>query len=39
FRGLAPHYLRGTAGAAKIRGAVSRAETIDEVKEIFNSLR
>ena len=24
---------------AKIRGAVSRAETIDEVKEIFNSLR
>ena len=39
FRGLAPHYLRGTAGAAKIRGAVSRAETIDEVKEIFDSLR
>ncbi len=36
FRGLAPHYLRGTAGAAKIRGAVSRAETIEEVQELFN---
>ncbi len=35
FRGLAPHYLRGTAGAAKIRGAVSRAETITEVQAIF----
>lgn len=35
FRGLAPHYLRGTAGAAKIRGAVSRAETIAEVQAIF----
>ena len=23
FRGLAPHYLRGTSGAAKLRGAVS----------------
>lgn len=39
FRGLAPHYLRGTSGAAKIRGAVSRAETVDEVKELFASLR
>lgn len=36
FRGLAPHYLRGTAGAAKIRGAVSRAETIAEVQAIFS---
>ncbi|WP_273450314.1 tRNA dihydrouridine synthase DusB [Streptococcus ferus] len=35
FRGLAPHYLRGTAGAAKIRGAVSRAESIAEVQAIF----
>lgn len=36
FRGLAPHYLRGTAGAAKIRGAVAKAETIAEVEELFN---
>lgn len=35
FRGLAPHYLRGTAGAAKIRGAVSRAETVEQVQAIF----
>ncbi|WP_373808533.1 tRNA dihydrouridine synthase DusB [Streptococcus ferus] len=35
FRGLAPHYLRGTAGAAKIRGAISRAESIAEVQAIF----
>lgn len=35
FRGLAPHYLRGTSGAAKIRAAVSRAETVSEVEEIF----
>lgn len=39
FRGLAPHYLRGTSGAAKIRGAVSRAETVDEVRDLFASLR
>lgn len=39
FRGLAPHYLRGTSGAAKIRGAVSRAETLEEVKEIFATVR
>ncbi len=39
FRGLAPHYLRGTSGAAKIRGAVSRAKTVDEVRELFASLR
>ena len=35
FRGLAPYYLRGTSGAAKIRSAVSRAETISEVENIF----
>lgn len=35
FRGLAPHYLRGTAGAAKIRGAVAKAETISEVEALF----
>lgn len=39
FRGLAPHYLRGTSGAAKIRGAVSRAETLEEVKEVFATVR
>ncbi len=39
FRGLAPHYLRGTSGAAKIRGAVSRAETVAEVQELFAQLR
>lgn len=39
FRGLAPHYLRGTSGAAKIRGAVSRAETLAEVEEIFATVR
>lgn len=38
FRGLAPHYLRGTSGAAKIRGAVSRAESVDEVEKIFAQL-
>ena len=35
FRGLAPHYLRGTAGAAKIRGAVAKAESIQEVEALF----
>ncbi len=35
FRGLAPHYLRGTAGAAKIRGAVAKAESIAEVEALF----
>ncbi|HEL0782951.1 TPA: tRNA dihydrouridine synthase DusB [Streptococcus equi subsp. zooepidemicus] len=35
FRGLAPHYLRGTAGAAKIRSAVSRANTLADVETIF----
>ena len=39
FRGLAPHYLRGTAGAAKVRGAVSRAETLAEVEAIFAQVR
>ncbi|MBW1570446.1 tRNA dihydrouridine synthase DusB, partial [Streptococcus sp. SPC0] len=39
FRGLAPHYLRGKSGAAKIRGAVSRAETLAEVQELFAGLR
>lgn len=38
FRGLAPYYLRGTSGAAKIRGAVARAETLDQVKEIFDRI-
>ncbi|MGT2771952.1 tRNA dihydrouridine synthase DusB [Streptococcus marimammalium] len=39
FRGLAPHYLRGTSGAAKIRGAVSRAETIEEIENLFTQAR
>lgn len=39
FRGLAPHYLRGTSGAAKIRGAVSRAESYQEVTDLFNQIR
>lgn len=39
FRGLAPHYLRGTAGAAKIRGAVARAESIAEVQDLFDQAR
>ncbi|HFI0528985.1 TPA: tRNA dihydrouridine synthase DusB [Streptococcus suis] len=39
FRGLAPHYLRGSAGAAKIRGAVARAETIEQVQELFDQAR
>lgn len=39
FRGLAPHYLRGTSGAAKIRGAVSRAESLAEVQDLFAQVR
>lgn len=39
FRGLAPHYLRGTAGAAKIRGAVARAESVEEVASLFHQAR
>ncbi len=35
FRGLAPHYLRGTSGAAKLRGKIARAENLDDVNEIF----
>ncbi|MGT2923674.1 tRNA dihydrouridine synthase DusB [Streptococcus caviae] len=38
FRGLAPHYLRGTSGAAKIRSAVSRAETLADVTAIFDGI-
>ncbi len=38
FRGLAPYYLRGTSGAAKIRGSVSRAQTLEQVKEIFDGI-
>ncbi|MEX2784026.1 tRNA dihydrouridine synthase DusB [Streptococcus sp. H49] len=38
FRGLAPHYLRGTAGAAKIRGAVAQAKTAAEVETIFAAI-
>lgn len=38
FRGLAPYYLRGTSGAAKIRGAVAKAETLAEVRELFDSI-
>lgn len=36
FRGLAPHYLRGTAGAAKIRGAISQADSLAEIKELLH---
>ena len=32
FRGLAPHYLRGTSGAAKLRGAISQASTLAEIE-------
>jgi tRNA-dihydrouridine synthase len=39
FRGLAPHYLRGTSGAAKLRGAVSRAESIEEVENLFAEIK
>ena len=35
FRGLAPHYLRGTAGAAKLRGAISQAESLAEIEELL----
>ncbi|MGT2930000.1 tRNA dihydrouridine synthase DusB [Streptococcus dentasini] len=38
FRGLAPYYLRGTSGAAKIRGAVARANSLAQVKEIFEAV-
>ncbi|MBF8970916.1 MULTISPECIES: tRNA dihydrouridine synthase DusB [unclassified Streptococcus] len=35
FRGLAPHYLRGSSGAAKLRGAISRAENLAEIEELL----
>ncbi|MDO4667629.1 MAG: tRNA dihydrouridine synthase DusB [Streptococcus sp.] len=35
FRGLAPHYLRGTAGAAKLRGSISQAESLSQIKELL----
>jgi len=35
FRGLAPHYLRGTAGAARLRGAISQAESLAEIEELL----
>ncbi|KXT77728.1 tRNA dihydrouridine synthase DusB [Streptococcus sp. DD13] len=36
FRGLAPHYLRGTSGAAKMRAAIAQAETLTQVEEILH---
>ena len=36
FRGLAPHYLRGNSGAAKMRGRISQATSITEIDQIFN---
>lgn len=35
FRGLAPHYLRGTSGAAKLRGKIARAESLAEIDTIL----
>ena len=35
FRGLAPHYLRGTSGAAKLRGAISQASTLAEIESLL----
>lgn len=35
FRGLAPHYLRGSSGAAKLRGAIARAESLAEIEELL----
>ena len=35
FRGLAPHYLRGTSGAAKLRGAISQASTLAEIEALL----
>ena len=35
FRGLAPHYLRGTSGAAKLRGAISQANSLAEIEELL----
>ncbi|HGK3122422.1 TPA: dihydrouridine synthase, partial [Streptococcus pneumoniae] len=33
--GLAPHYLRGTSGAAKLRGAISQASTLAEIEALL----
>ena len=35
FRDLAPHYLRGTSGAAKLRGAISQASTLAEIEALL----
>ena len=35
FRGFAPHYLRGTSGAAKLRGAISQASTLAEIEALL----
>ena len=35
FRGLAPHYLRGTSGIAKLRGAISQASTLAEIETLL----
>ena len=35
FRGLAPHYLRGTAGAAKLRGAIAQANSLVEIEALL----
>ena len=34
-RGLAPHYLCGTSGAAKLRGAISQASTLAEIEALL----
>ncbi|MET3558248.1 nifR3 family TIM-barrel protein [Streptococcus rupicaprae] len=39
FRGLAPHYLRGTSGAAKLRGKIARAESLAEIDTILAETR
>lgn len=35
FRGLAPHYLRGTSGAAKLRASISKAESLSEIDALL----
>ena len=36
FRGLAPHYLRGTSGAAKLRGAIyTSIATLAEIEDLL----
>jgi len=35
FRDLAPHYLRGTSDAAKLRGAISQASTLAEIEALL----